>query len=189
MGSFPTGSFQKVHIIIDANTLIRVFFHSRYSLKVPPISIEKSYTCCSVGMPHSQRQKLLNKSQVFYSTKACYTVFGVLVCQFIEIRRIKEDQIGFLFSLYRPLKAFRIPLKRFDFRPCFRAIHQIKGPASSMKRQTGIRDNDATGHLPAIALAQARRADRIKNKVSLACKIKKAIWNPSGPDSLLADSI
>jgi hypothetical protein len=54
---------------------------------------------------------------------------------------------------------------------------KIKGLTFSLKEKAYIRDNAAAGHLPAIALAQARRAGRIKNKLAGFCEIKQCVSN------------
>ncbi len=54
---------------------------------------------------------------------------------------------------------------------------KIKGLAFSLKEKTHIRDNATAGHLPAIALAQARRAGWIKDKIAGFCEIEEGVRN------------
>ena len=54
---------------------------------------------------------------------------------------------------------------------------KIKRLTFSFKEKAHIRDNATAGHLPAIALAQARRAGWIKDKIAGFCEIEEGVRN------------
>jgi hypothetical protein len=109
-----------------------------------------------------ERKEFFKEFQIFFPGKSGDALLGIVGFLLFEIRGIKEDQVGLVFSLDRPQQAFRVPLVRLDLRPCFRSIGQIKRPAFSVECKAGIRNNATTSH-------------GIENKVSLLCKVKEGM--------------